>query len=115
MEARYCKDTEAVIIGGGNSAGQAAMFLSRSRAASVCWCGVPRSPLRCRAISPAALRLTRVSRSSTNSEVSALEGGEHLESVTIRNAETGGRGRLRRGRYLSWWAPRQTPSGYRVW
>src|SRR6202047_5570621 len=29
MEARYCKDTEAVIIGGGNSAGQAAMFLSR--------------------------------------------------------------------------------------
>src|SRR5579859_5040915 len=30
MEARYCKGTEAVIIGGGNSAGQAAMFLSRS-------------------------------------------------------------------------------------
>src|SRR6201982_1923153 len=29
MEARYCKDTEVVIIGGGNSAGQAAMFLSR--------------------------------------------------------------------------------------
>jgi len=26
MEARYCKGTEAVIIGGGNSAGQAAMF-----------------------------------------------------------------------------------------
>ena len=30
MEARYCKGTEAVIVGGGNSAGQAAMFLSRS-------------------------------------------------------------------------------------
>jgi thioredoxin reductase (NADPH) len=30
IEARYCKGTEAVIIGGGNSAGQAAMFLSRS-------------------------------------------------------------------------------------
>src|ERR1700735_2707531 len=29
MEARYCKDTEVVIIGGGNSSGQAAMFLSR--------------------------------------------------------------------------------------
>src|SRR5580693_10140355 len=26
MEARYCKGTEAVIVGGGNSAGQAAMF-----------------------------------------------------------------------------------------
>lgn len=29
MEARFCRDTEAVVIGGGNSAGQAAMFLSR--------------------------------------------------------------------------------------
>src|ERR1700686_5662458 len=30
IEARYCKGMDAVIIGGGNSAGQAAMFLSRS-------------------------------------------------------------------------------------
>ncbi len=30
IEARYTKGTEAVIIGGGNSAGQAAMFLSRA-------------------------------------------------------------------------------------
>lgn len=30
MEARFCGQTEAVVIGGGNSAGQAAMFLSRS-------------------------------------------------------------------------------------
>jgi thioredoxin reductase (NADPH) len=30
IEARYCKETEAVVIGGGNSAGQAAMYLSRS-------------------------------------------------------------------------------------
>lgn len=29
MEARFCRNTEAAIIGGGNSAGQAAMFLSR--------------------------------------------------------------------------------------
>ena len=29
LEARFCRDTEAVIVGGGNSAGQAAMFLSR--------------------------------------------------------------------------------------
>ena len=29
MEARFCRETEAVVIGGGNSAGQAAMFLSR--------------------------------------------------------------------------------------
>ncbi|WP_343039920.1 FAD-dependent oxidoreductase [Sphingomonas piscis] len=30
MEARFCRQTEAVVIGGGNSAGQAAMFLSRA-------------------------------------------------------------------------------------
>ena len=30
MEARFCRETEAVVIGGGNSAGQAAMYLSRA-------------------------------------------------------------------------------------
>lgn len=30
LEARFCRDTEVVIVGGGNSAGQAAMFLSRT-------------------------------------------------------------------------------------
>jgi thioredoxin reductase (NADPH) len=29
MEAKFCRETEAVVIGGGNSAGQAAMYLSR--------------------------------------------------------------------------------------
>ncbi|QUL36476.1 cyclic nucleotide-binding domain-containing thioredoxin-disulfide reductase [Erythrobacter sp. JK5] len=30
MESRFCQNTEVVVIGGGNSAGQAAMYLSRS-------------------------------------------------------------------------------------
>lgn len=30
MESRFCRKTEAVIVGGGNSAGQAAMYLSRT-------------------------------------------------------------------------------------
>ncbi len=30
MEARFCRESDAVVVGGGNSAGQAAMFLSRS-------------------------------------------------------------------------------------
>ncbi|GAB5448980.1 FAD-dependent oxidoreductase [Gymnodinialimonas sp.] len=30
MEARYCQNAEVIVVGGGNSAGQAAMYLSRS-------------------------------------------------------------------------------------
>lgn len=30
VEARFCRDTDVVVVGGGNSAGQAAMYLSRS-------------------------------------------------------------------------------------
>ena len=89
MEARYCKDTEAVIIGGGNSAGQAAMFLSRyARCVRVLVRG---SSLAASMSSYLTSRL-EADPSITieyNSEVTALEGGEHLESVTIRNAETG--------------------------
>ena len=32
MEARFCRNTDVVVIGGGNSAGQAAMYLSREAA-----------------------------------------------------------------------------------
>ncbi|MEM8723958.1 MAG: FAD-dependent oxidoreductase [Pseudomonadota bacterium] len=32
MEARFCQNSEVVVIGGGNSAGQAAMYLSRTAA-----------------------------------------------------------------------------------
>ncbi|NKX48811.1 FAD-dependent oxidoreductase [Rhodobacteraceae bacterium R_SAG8] len=32
MEARFCRNSEAIVVGGGNSAGQAAMFLSRTAA-----------------------------------------------------------------------------------
>ena len=30
MEARFCRGSDAVVVGGGNSAGQAAMYLSRT-------------------------------------------------------------------------------------
>jgi len=89
MEARYCKDTEAVVIGGGNSAGQAAMFLSRyARCVRVLVRG---SSLAASMSSYLTSRLEADPGIAIeyNSEVTALEGGEHLESVTIRNAETG--------------------------
>src|SRR5580704_12593668 len=89
MEARYCKDTEAVIIGGGNSAGQAAMFLSRYvRCVRVLVRG---SSLAASMSSYLTSRLEADPGITIeyNAEVTALEGGEHLERVTIRNAETG--------------------------
>jgi len=89
MEARYCKDTEAVIIGGGNSAGQAAMFLCRyARCVRVLVRG---SSLAASMSSYLASRLEAEPRITIeyNSEVTALEGADHLESVTIRNAKTG--------------------------
>jgi thioredoxin reductase (NADPH) len=89
METRYCKDTEAVVVGGGNSAGQAAMFLSRyARCVRVLVRG---SSLAASMSSYLTSRLEADPGIAIeyNSEVTALEGGEHLDSVTIRNAETG--------------------------
>jgi thioredoxin reductase (NADPH) len=89
MEARYCKDTEVVIIGGGNSAGQAAMFLSRyARCVRV----LVRSASLATSMSSYLTSRLEADRGITieyNCEVTALEGGEHLESITIRNAKTG--------------------------
>jgi len=89
IEGRYCKGTEAVIIGGGNSAGQAAMFLSRSaRCVRVLVRG---SSLAASMSSYLSSRLEADPRITVEygAEVSALHGAEHLESVTIRNVKTG--------------------------
>jgi thioredoxin reductase (NADPH) len=89
MEARYCRDTEAVIVGGGNSAGQAAMFLSRyARCVRVLVRG---SSLAASMSSYLTSRLEADPGITIeyHSEVAALEGDEHLESVTIRNVQSG--------------------------
>jgi thioredoxin reductase (NADPH) len=89
MEARYCKGTEAVIIGGGNSAGQAAMFLSRSaRSVRVLVRG---SSLAASMSSYLSSRLEADPGVTIEygAEVSALHGADHLEGITIRDAKTG--------------------------
>jgi thioredoxin reductase (NADPH) len=89
MEARYCKGTEAVIIGGGNSAGQAAMFLSRS--ASCVRVLVRGTSLAASMSSYLSSRLEadpRISMEYT-AEVTALHGADHLKAVSIRDAVTG--------------------------
>ena len=60
LEARFCRDTDAVIVGGGNSAGQAAMFLSRhSRVHPTSVCGARASRTRCLRTCRTASRETR--------------------------------------------------------
>jgi thioredoxin reductase (NADPH) len=89
IEARYCKGTEAVIIGGGNSAGQAAMFLSRSaRCVRVLVRG---ASLAASMSSYLSSRLEADPRISIEygAEVTALQGTDHLEALTIRDAKTG--------------------------
>ncbi len=94
MEGRYCKGTEAVIVGGGNSAGQAAMFLSRSaRCVRVLVRG---SSLAASMSSYLTSRLEADPRVTVEygAEVSELHGSDHLEAVTIRQVKTGATRRL---------------------
>ena len=89
IEARYCRGTEAIVIGGGNSAGQAAMFLSRAAS---------RVRLLVRGTSLAASMSNYLSSRLEadpaitihyQAEVSELHGEDQLDGVTIRNAVTG--------------------------
>ncbi len=89
LEARYCSGTQAVIVGGGNSAGQAAMFLSRhARCTHIAVRGAGlaatmSSYLTRRIESDERIRLW------TRTEVHRLEGDSELERVIVRNNQTG--------------------------
>ncbi len=87
LEARSCKDQEVVVVGGGNSAGQAAMFLA-SRASCV------RLVHRGRDLSDSMsqylidrLRHAANVTIETDSRVVELCGGDHLRSVRIRDGQ----------------------------
>lgn len=86
LEARHLAGRTAVVVGGGNSAGQAAMFLSR-RAAEVHL--VVRGASLADSMSDYLIeRIRRNDRISIHfsSEVAGLHGGETLEAVTLREA-----------------------------
>ena len=89
IESRYCKNTEAVIIGGGNSAGQAAMYLSRS--AKCVHVLVRGQSLAASMSSYLSSRLEAEPAINIvyGAEVTALHGEDHLEGVTVRDVATG--------------------------
>ncbi len=86
LEARHVQGRAAVIIGGGNSAGQAAMFLSR-RASHVHL--VVRGPSLAASMSDYLIERIRKNDAITlhfGAVVAALHGDERLEAVTLRDA-----------------------------
>ena len=89
LEARFCKDTNAVIVGGGNSAGQAAMFLSRTADCTYMLvrgdglADTMSSYLSSRIHSDESIELL------TETEVVELHGDERLEAVTVRHNPSG--------------------------
>jgi thioredoxin reductase (NADPH) len=89
IEARYCKGTEAVVIGGGNSAGQAAMFLSRSaKCVRLLVRGLSLAASMSKYLS-SRLEADPGIQIEYQAEVTALHGADRLEAVSIRDASTG--------------------------
>jgi thioredoxin reductase (NADPH) len=89
LEAKLCSGEEVIVVGGGNSAGQAAVFLAETTSRVYL---LVRSAGLAETMSRYLIR--RIEETSTivlrpHSEVVALEGGDHLESVRWRNRETG--------------------------
>jgi thioredoxin reductase (NADPH) len=94
LEARWCRGTEVVVVGGGNSAGQAAMFLSR--AARHVHVLIRGSTLAASMSSYLSDRLEKDPAITLHrrTEITALHGEDALEAVTIRDREGGQNWRL---------------------
>jgi thioredoxin reductase (NADPH) len=93
-EAQICADDPVVIVGGGNSAGQAAMFLSQG--ASHCRLLIRGGDL---GKSMSRYLVDQIERNDsievvTHAQVTELEGDRELESVTIADARSGERSQL---------------------
>ncbi|RZK87459.1 MAG: thioredoxin-disulfide reductase, partial [Methylobacterium sp.] len=89
IEARYCRNAETVVIGGGNSAGQAAMFLSRSaRHVRLVVRGQSLAASMSQYLS-SRLEADPAITIEYGSEVSALHGNDRLEAVSVRSVADG--------------------------
>jgi thioredoxin reductase (NADPH) len=89
MEAQLCRGEEVVVVGGGNSAGQAAVFLAQT--AKRVHMLVRGSGL---AETMSRYLIRRIEQNPaivlrTNSEIVALQGSNHLERVRWRDDRTG--------------------------
>src|SRR5205807_1387583 len=87
IESQLCNGEEVIVVGGGNSAGQAAMFLSQSAKRVIM---LVRSEGLAESMSRYLVRRIETHPSidvRTRSEITALEGSSHLERVRWRDEE----------------------------
>jgi thioredoxin reductase (NADPH) len=89
MEAQLCRGEEAIVVGGGNSAGQAAVFLAQTTKRV-------HMLVRAKGLAETMSRylIRRIEQNPaivlrTNTEIVALEGSNHLESVRWRDHQAG--------------------------
>jgi len=84
-EARWCRDAEVAVIGGGNSAGQAAMFLARTAAhVHVLIRGTGLAASMSDYLSSRLAAHPRITL-HTRTQVASLHGEDALEGITIRD------------------------------
>jgi thioredoxin reductase (NADPH) len=89
IEARLCAASPVVVVGGGNSAGQAALFLAEScSSVSI----VIRGPELGKSMSRYLVDRIEADRRiavRTNTEIAGLEGDQTLDAVRVRNRDGG--------------------------
>ena len=89
LEARACRDVNVIVVGGGNSAGQAAIYLAQQ--------GNPVSLVIRKGDLTASMSRYLIARIEANpridvlayTEVRGLAGGTHLEQVTLEHTQSG--------------------------
>jgi thioredoxin reductase (NADPH) len=89
MESRVCRDSTVIVVGGGNSAGQAAMFLSESAEKVLL---VIRGENLSKSMSSYLSHRVETRKNIEvlcNTKVRRMSGGKHLESVELENMKTG--------------------------
>ncbi|MCM5663462.1 FAD-dependent oxidoreductase [Galbibacter mesophilus] len=89
LEAKYCTDSNVVVVGGGNSAGQAAMYLCGF--AKHVYVVVRGEGLSATMSSYLTNRIEQDNRIDliTHAEICEIEGSENLERVKIKNNSNG--------------------------
>jgi thioredoxin reductase (NADPH) len=89
VESHLCRDQEVAIVGGGNSAGQAAVYLSGfARHVHIMVRGQGLAATMSRYLISRIEACAEITLHPWT-EVEALEGGTHLERIRTRNSKTG--------------------------